>query len=299
MGVMTARGGAWTPRAVKNAMRGQPDQRVGQDRVRPGRAGRAASSGLSCDQVRITVDTGACAVARGRPEIRQVRGPRRKLGDKNMTPAELLRRIRGKKSLKDMFMYFPFSDYKKDQTLGWNPTGWRQSGLKFKLLKKSWQCLSRVGDDALLMVVGHGGPGSTDISMVGPKGEKSLSATELADNLVRYGLSKSHQSILLLSCFGGGTAEFATPGHTPGTDRRVHTSMVNVNDNAMGRCLAATLGKALGMRGFYSILVGGWPGAVGPHDDGVGSVFDTSNDEPILAQLDHIQWFDAKGQNTA
>jgi hypothetical protein len=216
-----------------------------------------------------------------------------------MTPAEFLRRLRGKKSLKDMFMYFPFTDYKKDETLGWNPTGWRQSGLQFKLLKKSWRCLSRVGDDALLMVVGHGSPGQTDISMSGPKGDKSLTANDLAEQLEKYGLSKKHQSILLLSCYGGGTSEFTTTGYTPGADRGVPASMVNVRDNAMGNCLAASLAKALGLRGYHSILVGGWPGAVGPHDQGVGSVFDTIHDEPILAQLDHIQWFDAKGQNTA
>ena len=194
-----------------------------------------------------------------------------------------------------MFMYFPFTDYKKDATLRWNPTGWRQSGLQFKLIQKGWCCLSRVGDDALLMVVGHGGAGQTTIGMTGPKGSKELTSNELAEQIDNYGLSKKHQSILLLSCWGGGTADFATQGHTPGANRMVPTSMVNVKDNAMGKCLAASLASALGQRGYISILVGGFPGAVGPHDDGVGSVFDTMNDEPILAQLDHIQWFDARG----
>ena len=85
-----------------------------------------------------------------------------------------------------MFLYFPFASYKKDPVLSRDVADLTASGLEFRLLEKSWRCLSRVGDDALLMICGHGDQGSATISMEGPKGEKSLSANDLAEQLEDY-----------------------------------------------------------------------------------------------------------------
>lgn len=213
-----------------------------------------------------------------------------------MTPAEFARRIAKKKSRKQAFLYFPFANYKKDEVLAEDVGDLKKAGVEFKLIKKSWRCLTRVGDDAILMIAGHGDEGSGQISMEGPKGEKSLGATDLADQLASYGLSKKHQSILLLTCFGGGGLK----NKPQGAPRVVGSGPLDLRSNAAGQCLASILAKALGKRGYLSILVGGWPGSFVSNDWEVsGPSFLSDEDDAYSAQLDHIQWYDAYGNNTA
>jgi len=217
-----------------------------------------------------------------------------------MTPAEFVRRIRRKKSKKDVFLYFPWASYAKDDVLRNDIRDLRAAGVQFTVLKKSWRCMTRVGDQALVMIAGHGGEGSDTISMDGPKGEKSLTADDLAEQLENLGLAKTHESILLLTCYGGGAME----DRPQGSARIVGDGAFDVRSNANGQCLASLLAKALGLRGYMSILVGGWPGSFVSNDFEVaGPSFlgegDTATADAISAKLDHIQWFDAKGNNTA
>ncbi len=217
-----------------------------------------------------------------------------------MTPAEFVRRIRRKKSKKDVFLFFPWKSYAQDDVLAGDIGDLRAAGVQFTVLKKSWRCMSRVNDEALIMIAGHGGEGSDSISMEGPRGEKSLTADDLAELLDKLGLAKTHQSILLLTCYGGGAME----DRASTAPRIVGTGSYTVRSNSNGQCLASILAKAMGLRGYRSILVGGWPGSFVSNDFEVnGPSFlgdgDEGTEDVISANIDQIQWFDAKGNNTA
>jgi hypothetical protein len=74
----------------------------------------------------------------------------------------------------------------------------------------------------------------------------------------------------------------------------------------IGVIRASILAKALGQRKYSSIVAGGWPGSVVQADSSkFGNLFfiepdAVSKTNPLyVAQLDHIQWFDCKGTNTA
>src|SRR5262249_50283899 len=64
------------------------------------------------------------------------------------------------------------------------------------------------------------------------------------------------------------------------------------------QCLASVVAKALGMRGYYSILVGGFPGIMSSYSATLGRSAFRAGTERVLAQLDHIQWYDCRGNNT-
>ena len=87
---------------------------------------------------------------------------------------------------------------------------------------------------------------------------------------------------------------------TPSPPSQVLASDLILKNTKKGECLASILGKAMGMRRYYSALVGGWPGQFISSDPDFGgsSSFEARDDEYVLAQLDHIQWFNCKGENT-
>lgn len=202
-----------------------------------------------------------------------------------------------------VWLYFPFSNYEQDDVLKKDVTDLRSAGVNFHRTGNKPGCLQRVGDEDLLMIAGHGDEGDFSISMTGRKGERSLTANDLAQKLKTYGLKRTHQSILLLTCFGGGS----TTKHT-GVPRVVgiaKSESVSVHKKSAGKCLAAVLAKSLGKAGYYSILVGGWPGEFVSNDPETGTPSFESNPDgkgtqnTHVAQLDHIQWYDATGANTA
>ncbi|QSA96602.1 hypothetical protein [Methylococcus sp. EFPC2] len=197
-----------------------------------------------------------------------------------------------------IFLFFPFKNYSEDDVLKEDVEDLRKSGLKFEVIV--WQrppvTLRDVGDDDLLIIAGHGDLGDGTLAMNGKAGDVAITASELAEMLETGGLAKSHQSILLITCFGGGSSKMKNPTGAA----RVPAADLIVKNNKKGECLASILGKALGMRRYFSILVGGWPGSFisSDPDFGTRSSFEARDNEYVLAQLDHIQWFDCKGSNT-
>jgi len=212
-----------------------------------------------------------------------------------------------------IYLYFPFTNWEEDSVLKNDVKGFKKVGLEFELAERSTEkCLAPVNDDDLLIISGHGGVGSANISMVGATGRVRLPASSLADLLATDGLPKTHQSILLITCYGGGMSSITSaegnadlsgseqssvPSKAAST--RVAAKNLELISNKAGECLASILAKGLGMKGYYSILVGGWPGAFATASSatsGTASVFKAGPDKtPVLAQLDHIQWYDARG----
>ncbi len=217
-------------------------------------------------------------------------------------------------------LYFPFDNWKEDKVLKNDVDGFRKSGLEFELIDRTTpSCLGGIGGEDLIIISGHGGVGSSRISMTGKGGKVRLTANDLAKLLEDDGLSKKHQSILLITCYGGGKSEVTGTDSTPLSDsewdelfdtlpveavqHRVAPSSMRLTSNKIGDCLASILAKACGMRGYYSILVGGFPGSFVTASRSLGgkSGFKDqdrsagSGRKMVLAQLDHIQWYDAKG----
>jgi hypothetical protein len=186
----------------------------------------------------------------------------------------------------------------------------KSTGLGFHTsrLHKIGKVLTDVKDDDLVIISGHGQINSSSISCKGKHGWVELTANDLAEQLQDQGLPKTHQSILMGSCEGGGTSEFtgATGGELSSAESllsqrkqkyRVSADALVIGDNKAGECFASILAKALGLSGYRSILVGGWPGgfSLGYHG---GSWIATESEKRVLAQLDHIQWYDAWGNHT-
>jgi hypothetical protein len=135
-----------------------------------------------------------------------------------------------------------------------------------------------------------------------PSGTETKTANDLAEQMMAQGLPKTHQSILLMNCWGGGDSTMA-PGKSPdmtGTATKGLTPVSDVVKTNTGylQCLASVVAKAFGLKGYRSILVGGFPGIVSQSFT-LGNIGFLAGAERVLAQIDHIQWFDSTGHNTA
>ncbi len=211
-------------------------------------------------------------------------------------------------------LYLPFRkhDFKNDVGLANSRADLKKTGLGFHTsrLRLTGQALKDVKKDDLVLIDGHGFIGSSSISCDGAHGTVSLTATDLAQQLSDQGLPKTHGSILMASCHGGGTSKLVgnKGGGTlsPEEGRRLDThsrgfrtegAALALGNNKAGECFASILAKALGKLNYGQILVGGWPGEFTPisHTIGAKSAFYTDANERVLAQLDHIQWYDARG----
>lgn len=202
-----------------------------------------------------------------------------------------------------IYFYYAFRNSEDDMRILKNSEYLQQTGLIFEVIARTGvvKPLAVVTDDDLLIIAAHG---STDdpgnLSLGTANGLQKMSASELADQLSSDGLKATHQSILLVTCEGGGNSTLKA-GKFADPTGKVLASDIVVTKNKMGECLASIVGKAMGMKGYFSILVGGFPGIFNPISYSLNNsaAFRTTNDTRVLAQLDHIQWFDARGGNTA
>jgi len=203
-----------------------------------------------------------------------------------------------------VYLYFPFKDYKKDEASKKLPgfLNEQDESMRFHVLHGAGQILARVAAADLLMSCAHGDIAKpTELYLCTANGTTVMTANDLAAKLEAAGLPKTHQSILLLNCFAGGdstlaadTEQEAGPGDTQG---QTSPDSVVKTQNSYGQCLASIVAEALGGRGYRSILVGGFPGTV-TSSYTLGGMGFMAGATRVLAQIDHMQWFDAKGQNT-
>ena len=127
---------------------------------------------------------------------------------------------------------------------------------------RPWQAkpLADVGNDEVLVVDGHGGDRMDALGIQeGPRRGTRMTAEQLAKQLEDEGLSKDHGVIRLISCYAGGSTLESQGGNFRGA----------LNANKSDDVFAARLAKALHVRGYRNIVVGGYPGAV--HNIGGGS----------------------------
>jgi hypothetical protein len=209
-----------------------------------------------------------------------------------------------------VYLYFPFDDFKLD-TAQANIQDFledQDKSFKFEVIQRGrgllgGRALARVGDDDLLMSCAHGDiEKPSELYLCTATGTTVKTANDLAAQFAAEGLPKTHQSILLLNCWGGGNSTLGTgatqsagPGGTTG---KTAPSDIVVSKNSYGQCLASVLAKAMGGLGYRSILVGGFPGTV-TSSYTLGGMGFYSGTTRVLAQLDHIQWYDCRGQNTS
>jgi hypothetical protein len=209
-----------------------------------------------------------------------------------------------------VYLYFPFNDYKKDGAQGGLQDFLedQDKSFRFEVIVRGKglmgsRVLARVADDDLLMCCGHGDIAKpNELYLCTSEGTTVMTANDLAAQLETSGLPKTHQSILLLNCWGGGnsslspgTVQGAGPGGTKG---QTSPGSVVVTNNGYGQCLASVVAKALGGRSYRSILVGGFPGTV-TSSYTLGGMGFYSGATRVLAQIDHMQWYDCTGQNTS
>ncbi len=209
-----------------------------------------------------------------------------------------------------VYLYFPFNDYKKDTAQAGLQDFLRDKDktFEFELIVRGTglmgsRVLARIADDDLLMSCAHGDIAKpSELYLCTSEGTTVMTANDLASQLEAAGLPKSHQSILLLNCWAGGNSSLATgavQGSGPGgTKGQTSPGSVAVTNNGYGQCLASVLAKALGGRGYRSILVGGFPGTV-TSSYTLGGMGFYAGATRVLAQIDHMQWYDCLGQNTS
>jgi hypothetical protein len=198
-----------------------------------------------------------------------------------------------------VFIYYPFDDWLFDTVIANTEEFMRNVDKTFEFsVIYVGDGLAAVGDDDLVCVNAHGNIEKPDeMYLKSPLGNETKTANDIADQMVSEGLPRTHQSILLLNCWGGGSSELR-PGAAPGTDLVTAPSDLVVTKNGYLACLASVFAKALGLRSYSSILVGGFPGVVVDAIRNKGTTF-VAGEAQIRAQIDHIQWFDARGQNTS
>ena len=216
-----------------------------------------------------------------------------------------------------IWLFHPFTNQDQDPVFRNQPAMLERAGMEFTQIASSQ--LKDIDGSDLLLIAGHGDVGSDKLRLVSSQGNRSMDASTLAVLLAKWGLKKTHESILLLTCFSGGSATSPAGAQGPlskGEEslpaaaqavRRPVTSL-QITNNKAHECLASILALALGLQGYYSILVGGWPGILSvdkAENPRMGGQYffrgkeDRNKADLTLAQLDFIQWFDCRGENTA
>jgi hypothetical protein len=216
-----------------------------------------------------------------------------------------------------LWLYFPFDSYKTDYVMSHAEDDMTTSGIAFDLVARSRQgCLSVIGREDILLISAHGELCSGNIYLKESGEGPTMTANDLASQIALDLLPKAHQSIVLLTCYGGGVSEWNTvpSGRSDlsateqrllpaGASRfyRIAQKNLQVSCNKSAECLASILGAALGKRQYFDILVGGWPGPFTSWSKKAGNnaAFvagkNKATDPLVLAQLDHIQWYDCRG----
>jgi hypothetical protein len=223
-----------------------------------------------------------------------------------------------------IWLLHPFKNQQSDPAFKDDQRHLKDAGMDVKFIDRPSMntLLPKVGDSDLLIISGHGDVNDGNLYLKGDDEDvkDQMTASDLAKGLEHTGLKKTHESILLLTCCSGDSSKARSKaGPAPEltkTEKRMISKGAQpfrkaptellVSNNKATQCLASILAKALGQRKYFSIVVGGWPGSVVQADSGkFGNLFFIEPDavsatNPLyVSQLDHIQWFDCKGKNTA
>ncbi len=201
------------------------------------------------------------------------------------------------------YLYLPFSNYMADPSYTGTVERYKRNGHKVIEHSCGWKPLRVVKATDVLIIMGHGDKGSDGRGLISVKrvdlqGNVSyadMTVIDLAAQLESDGLPKSHKLIKSLTCYGGGA--YKLDGNT---------------DNLVGKAyeyFAQLLAKALGLRGYSSVKVGGYPGTVGSTSDQKKVFFRVINNTGGKYKVDsdgelgvptqgRIEWYDASGNPT-
>lgn len=201
------------------------------------------------------------------------------------------------------YLYLPFSNYQSDAS--WTGTINRYKRRGHKVIEHSygWKPLRALKAVDVLIIMGHGGKGSDDrgslsvkrVDLQGNSTWSEMTFNDLAEQLESDGLPKNHRIVKSLTCYGSGALK-----------------LDGVTDQLSGKnydYFARLLAKALGLRGYNNIVVGGYPGTVGSTTDQKKVFFRVINNiagkynpdidgEIGVPTKGFIQWYDANGNDT-
>jgi hypothetical protein len=174
------------------------------------------------------------------------------------------------------WLYFPFKDISADPVMPENLKRYQKkygaNGLIVRQFGDGY-FLDRVGDDDMFIVAGHGAPEDERIGvsvkaggffgMFGQTVQESITANDLADMLYDWGLPRSHKYIKTISCGGAGMATAAdAQARALGQDDAQELVVVPLKAVNSTNCFASVFAKAMFKRGYWQILVRGYPGFV-------------------------------------
>lgn len=170
------------------------------------------------------------------------------------------------------WLYFPFSDISKDTTMPQNRKRYEDKYGQDLTVRFKGSQLNDVGDDDMLIIAGHGLPNS---SLIGIGTEETVSilgitfsrptqvtmtANDLAQELVDANLPRTHRYIKLITC--GGAGMVAVDDAKATIANNVVASVPVVNHSHQSDCLASVLAKELGRMLYGNVMVKGYPGFV-------------------------------------
>ncbi|MGH2390957.1 MAG: hypothetical protein ACRDIE_22380, partial [Chloroflexota bacterium] len=191
----------------------------------------------------------------------------------------------GEYQMAHKWLYFPFDDVSNDPTMPGNRQRYESKyGQDLTVVGKG-QLLSLVGDNEMFIIAGHGLPNSSRIGITTELGTKldlgkffgnvktvtmtfaqstqvSVTADDLADQLLLSHLPPSHKYIKLITCGGAGMAAVDEAKAQYGADKKTPTAIPVTGHSHETDCLASVLAKALGLRGYRGVMVKGYPGFV-------------------------------------
>jgi len=201
------------------------------------------------------------------------------------------------------FLYLPFDEYMNDGSYTGTIKRYKKKGHTVIESGRGWKPLRAVKAGDVLIIMGHGekgsgGRGTLSVKRVDLHGNESYgekSVNDLAAQLERDGLAKSHRLIKSLTCYGGGA--YKKDG---------------ITNNLVGKpheYFSQLLARALGQRGYGSIKVGGYPGTVGSTtkqkhvyfrviNDPMGNIPVDGDGEFEESTQGQIKWWDANGNPT-
>jgi hypothetical protein len=174
------------------------------------------------------------------------------------------------------WLYFPFKDISNDPTMPGNQKRYEDKyGTGVTVLMKGAR-LMYVKEQDMLIIAGHGLPNSGKIGVTTEQGisfevlgktvwvkdptEQTMTANDLAEEIADAKLPKNHKYIKLITCGGAGMVAVDDAKATIDTGK---VTAVSVTAHSHGAdCLASVLAKALGLKGYQSVMVKGYPGYV-------------------------------------
>lgn len=201
------------------------------------------------------------------------------------------------------YLYLPFSNYMADRSFTGTVERYKRKGHTVIENSCGWKPLRVLKAGDVLIIMGHGGSGDSSrgqisvkrVDLQGNASYASKTFNDLAAQLESDGLPKSHQVVKSLTCYGGGAAKLDANNDTLTTPTHEY--------------FAQLLAKSLGLRGYASVKVGGYPGTVGSTTDQKKVFFPVLNNSGGKYTVDSdgeygvptkgfIQWFDSGGNPT-